>query len=842
VSQPIVPPERHVQPRLNVTPLAETLTFPPKDTSPDDLASAAWPYRLQQTAPGLCDLDEIIRTGGGHHRDEYGTAVAVGCDLLVVGAPHVRVGGSGTGAAYVFARNQGGPEQWDLVKRLTADDPNRSVAFGYSVAVDCDTIVVGDPLVGTRERRGIGAAYVYERNYDPDHPDLPSPDNWGLVRVLMDPEWAAWSTFGRSVDIACNTAIVGAPGADLPGQPGAGVAFVYGRDVDRDDPSAIRPNDWGLINILQAADAHRSDRFGSSVALSCATAVVGAPHKDVDDQLWRGAVYVFDRNYDPDHPDTPAADHWGQRKKLTLSSGRPAESFGASVDLSGDTLVVGAPDRDVAFLDWAGSAFVFRRDYDPANPGTPAPDNWGQLKTLTGSAPQAGASFGQSVAIDGERVVVGAPNRTVSNLGDAGAVLVFERNHNPDDPSAPAADYWGQRQMLLASVLNKGATFGASVSADGARVAVGAPQEGSYDAETGAAYLFGCAAAQLPATLEIDQWHSPEPITAAWDFHCFIDITNTAAVSATRLLVTETLSSWVAAYSVQPGQGGSSDGAQTVTWSIKSLRPGETVRLSIKARTYSTAAGHCMVNHADAVARNAGLVSTDDEACIVAGALAKPTATPTPAPTPTPVGTTMVIKKDGPGNSLDTYIYRNQPYSNYWLDPLLKVGYKQSNASLIQFDLSPIPAGAQVEEAWLEVFAAGWSGPGADIVIGAYAVSNTVQISQTTWVSPELGLTWGLGGANDLVVDRRPLPESLVTTKGPLAWYRFDLKHLTQQWLDGQTANNGVMLRCEGCYDQTHPSEPWVAWRRDLCTRSFFFASGEYSDQTRWPRLVVRYH
>jgi hypothetical protein len=189
------------------------------------------------------------------------------------------------------------------------------------------------------------------------------------------------------------------------------------------------------------------------------------------------------------------------------------------------------------------------------------------------------------------------------------------------------------------------------------------------------------------------------------------------------------------------------------------------------------------------------------------------------------------------------------------------VGYKQTNATLIQFDLSPIPAGAKVEEAWLEVFSTGWSGPGADMVVGAYAISNTVQISQTTWMSPELASTWALPGANDVVLDRRALPESTVTTNGPLAWYRFDVTGLTQEWLDGAAANNGVLLRCESCMVRAIPIRPPVAppdesaaegppptngilmpiMPGDLCPFTFFFASAEYSNPPLGPRLVVRY-
>ncbi len=306
------------------------------------------------------------------------------------------------------------------------------------------------------------------------------------------------------------------------------------------------------------------------------------------------------------------------------------------------------------------------------------------------------------------------------------------------------------------------------------------------------------------------------------------------------------------------------DGAGTCTWFISSLGPGNSVSLLIRAQTLHSAVGQCLTNRAIISADGVPVALTpSDVYCVPRCAAPQPTAVPAPTPTsaptptpvPTPVGTSVVIKRGGPGTSLDTYIYRNQPYSNYWLEPLLKVGYKQTNASLIQFDLSPIPAGALVDEAWLGVWAAGWSGPSSDITIGAYAISETVQISQTTWVSPELGSLWTLPGANDVALDRRGVPESTVTTKGLLQWYRFDVSQLVQEWLDASTANNGVLLRCESCMgrivdvspdeavpgNQVKPRPFLGVLPGSLCPYTYFFASSEYSNPTVWPRLVVRY-
>ncbi len=365
------------------------------------------------------------------------------------------------------------------------------------------------------------------------------------------------------------------------------------------------------------------------------------------------------------------------------------------------------------------------------------------------------------------------------------------------------------------------------------------------------AYEYGLAA--LPLT--ITKTDLRDPLPATWRIRWTIYVTNTTGAVATNVIVTDTLPAGIALYSVQTNPAASAVSGPTVVWVIPTLGSGESVQLEISAVTFSSVRG--VITNQVAASHDGAPAALGEQQTTITEPPPQPTATPTPTPTPTPIpsGTTVVIKRGGPGSSLDTYIYRNQPYSNYWLEPLLKVGYKQTNASLIQFDLSPIPAGAIVDEAWLEVWAAGWSGPFSDITIGAYAISETVQISQTTWVSPELGSLWTLPGANDVVLDRRAVPESTVTTTGPLLWYRFDLSNLVREWLDGGTANNGVLLRCESCTGKFLAGSPDLAPPADelrpqpylgplpgnLCPYTYFFASSEYSNPAVWPRLVVRY-
>jgi hypothetical protein len=116
----------------------------------------------------------------------------------------------------------------------------------------------------------------------------------------------------------------------------------------------------------------------------------------------------------------------------------------------------------------------------------------------------------------------------------------------------------------------------------------------------------------------------------------------------------------------------------------------------------------------------------------------------------------------------------------------------------------------------------GWSG--ADFTLGAYAISRTVTLNQSTWNQAQSGNPWGLPGCNDTATDRRLNPESTLTTSGPARWYSLDLTSLAQTWYNGNVPNNGVLLRAISSIEQ-----------------QFSFASNEHTTYTWHPSLVIAY-
>ncbi|MGQ9493272.1 MAG: DNRLRE domain-containing protein, partial [Anaerolineae bacterium] len=124
--------------------------------------------------------------------------------------------------------------------------------------------------------------------------------------------------------------------------------------------------------------------------------------------------------------------------------------------------------------------------------------------------------------------------------------------------------------------------------------------------------------------------------------------------------------------------------------------------------------------------------------------------------------------------------------------------------------------------ATLQLYAAGWGG--TNISIGAYAISRTVTMSQSTWNQAQAGNPWGSPGCNNTATDRRPNPESLVTTSGVGKWYSFDLTALVQEWVNGSVPNNGVLMRAASS-----------------SAYAFYFASTEHSTAELRPKLVITY-
>jgi FG-GAP repeat len=371
--------------------------------------------------------------------DQFGVSVAISGETAVVGAQGDEGPAGGfQGSAYVFTRSGG---VWSQQQKLEAADAAAGDQFGVSVAIDGETIVVG--ALGDEGPAGVfqGSAYVFTR----------SGGVWTQQQKLEAADAGEADQFGSSVAISGETITVGAPGDDGAAGNGQGSAFVFVRSG----------TSWSQQQKLEASDAAGGDVFGFSVAISGETIAVGAVGDDGAAGPGQGSAYVFVRS----------AGVWSQQQKIEAADAAAGDQFGNSVAIDGETIVVGAVNDAGAAGVFQGSAYVFVRS------GT----SWSQQQKLEASDAAAGDQFGNSVALSGETVVVGAPSDDGAAGITQGSAYVFVRS----------GGVWSQQQKLEASDAAAADVFGSSVSISGNTLVVGAPfDDGAAGSDQGSAYVF----------------------------------------------------------------------------------------------------------------------------------------------------------------------------------------------------------------------------------------------------------------------------------------------------------------------------------------------------------------
>ena len=317
--------------------------------------------------------------------------------------------------------------------------------FGEKVAIDGDTLVVGAKFADYGGLGNCGTAYVYQRDWG-------TTGNWGLVRLLVASDRAASDQFGYSVSIDGDTIVIGADNDNS----NRGAAYVFERNLGGD-------NNWGEVKKLVASDGAATDFFGYDAKVRGDRIVVSS----LWDDSRRGAAYVFERNQG-------GAGNWGEVRKLTASDRDDVDEFGTSVDLYGNTIVVGAHYDDQR-ADNAGAVYVFERDLGGSG-------HWGQAKKITAIDGGSGDQFGENVSLYGDTLAVSAPYDD-DRATNAGAVYLFERNQG-------GSGQWGLLRKVHAPDGAASDLLGVGLDLDGDRLVVGAWASDAYGEKTGSAYLF----------------------------------------------------------------------------------------------------------------------------------------------------------------------------------------------------------------------------------------------------------------------------------------------------------------------------------------------------------------
>lgn len=369
----------------------------------------------------------------GDKSDHFGFSVAIDGDRVVVGAKGDDDRGSQSGSAYVFSHGQKG---WELDSKVVAADGNEGELFGIDVAIDGDRLVVG-ARGNIDSGYQSGSAYIFSKG----------GFGWVHEKKLALSREVSNCCFGSAVSISGDAVIVGASGESAHGRA-SGAAYIFRR-------TALGL--WLLEDKLTPGDAAERDYFGTSVDIDGDRVVVGADGDD-DKDVRSGSAYVFKR--------TEAG--WREEAKLMPGTGGRHHLFGSAVAISGERIIVGAYGDDVNGKQ-SGSAYVFGR-----RKGT-----WREVARLVPPDGRATDYFGQSVDIEGDRIIVGAYGDSHSD-SKSGSAYVYK----------VAKKGWDLRAKLVARKARKLHEFGRSVAIGGRRVVVGMHGDSIKGPWAGAAFVY----------------------------------------------------------------------------------------------------------------------------------------------------------------------------------------------------------------------------------------------------------------------------------------------------------------------------------------------------------------
>ncbi len=389
----------------------------------DDMGSYSGSTYIFKRNDSSWNQEDKIVVQDGNAEEWFGYSVSIDEDYALVGAIGDDDMGEDSGAAYIFKCSVG---ICDEEYKLTALDGAAGAGFGLSVSIDGVYALVGayrDDDMG----KDSGAAYVFKR----------SGTSWNQQAKLTAQDGEPYDTFGYSVSLSGDYALIGAPGDDDMGD-WAGSAYIFKRSGTT----------WAQEEKIIPVVCEAGDCFGYAVCLDGEYALIGAYGDD-----GCGSAYVFKRN----------ENSWAQQAKLIASDGELHDHFGVAVSIDEDRALIGAPgDDDMGH--YTGSAYVFKR----------SEASWYQEEKIVASDSEKCAFFGCAVSISKNHALIGSE-------GDySGSAYVFRFSE----------DSWILEEKLFASDCAAGDWFGHSVSLNSGCALIGSYQDDDYGSGSGSAYVF----------------------------------------------------------------------------------------------------------------------------------------------------------------------------------------------------------------------------------------------------------------------------------------------------------------------------------------------------------------
>lgn len=377
-----------------------------------------------------------VPTGHAAEGSRVGTSVDVhqGAGVL----------GSASGAQYLISRPDGG---WDSIPVPVGKGAHPDDLFGVGVALDGSTLVVGASHDDSYAPDA-GAVYVYDISEA-----FPVLEQQLGSLTPANRDW-----FGRVVAVDSGTVVVAAPGDD-DAELDAGAVSVFVRE----------DGFWVHQQTLTPPEPSPMDAFGTAVAIMGDTLVVGAPGDDTASAN-AGAVLVYQRS----------GSHWTLTQQITASDASIFDSFGQSLALSADRLVIGAWADDDGAPN-AGAAYVYER----------AGSLWGSEQKLTSAFASSSDMLGASVAVEADLIIVGAVRADGGDV-DSGEAVVFRQS----------GEGWVEVASIPGAMTD--AYMGASVAMSSGIALLGSPFDGARGIDAGTALSYDLRTLVCPADVDLD--------------------------------------------------------------------------------------------------------------------------------------------------------------------------------------------------------------------------------------------------------------------------------------------------------------------------------------------------
>jgi hypothetical protein len=238
--------------------------------------------------------------------DRFGEAVAIYRHTAVVGASKDDDNGKNSGSVFVYVFDG---DSWKPQTKIVPEDLVGSDAFGETVSLDENTLAVGAPGHTHGGVRFAGAVYIFVRE----------GNKWEQQAKLTPDDPGKASKFGGSVSLTFNTVVIGAPLHDTERGRDAGAAYIFVRNGDK----------WKQQARLTAKDTKAGDRFGTGVATTGKSAIVGAPFRP-EGAPGSGAAYSF----------ISVDGKWEEKVKVTPDDAGQKINYGLWVAMSGNMVIV----------------------------------------------------------------------------------------------------------------------------------------------------------------------------------------------------------------------------------------------------------------------------------------------------------------------------------------------------------------------------------------------------------------------------------------------------------------------------------------------------------------------